>query len=265
MEVNDFNFKRSNLVFLLYFMFSSLLIGQVSFIAHRGASFLAPENTLASDKLAWELNSDAVELDIHLSKDKKLMVIHDSNTKRTSGQDFQVKETSSKILRKLDVGSFKDEKYKGEKIPFLNEIIETVPAGKKLVVELKSGSNVLPKLKSVVKKCGKQSQLIFICFDSQTILKAKQIFPKIPCYWLCGKKEDLLKNIKSIADSGLEGVDLNYSIIDEEVMGLARSLKLDVIAYTVNDPAIAKKLIGLGVKGITTDRIEMLKDQVNKL
>jgi len=248
---------------LLCFAFSGMVIAQVDYIAHRGASYIAPENTVISAKLAWQQDVDAVELDIHLSKDKKLMVIHDGNTKRTSGYDFQVKETNSKILRKLDVGSFKDEKYKGEKIPFLNEIIETVPLGKKLVIELKSGGDVLPELKKVIKQCGKQSQMIFICFDMQTILKAKQMFPKIPGYWLCGNKEELVKNIKTIADSGLQGVDLNYSIIDEQVMELARNLNLDVIAYTVNDPAIAKNLLGFGVKGITTDRAEWLKKQVN--
>jgi glycerophosphoryl diester phosphodiesterase len=256
-------FTRGVFASLLSFMFSGVLIAQVDYIAHRGASYIAPENTVISAKLAWEIDVDAVELDIQLSKDNKLMVIHDGNTKRTSGYDFVVKETGSKILRKLDVGSFKDEKYKGEKIPFLNEIIETVPPGKKLVVELKSGGDVLPELKNVVRNCGKQPQLIFICFDLQIILNAKQIFPEIPCYWLCGNKEELVKNIKTISDSGLQGVDLNFSIIDEKVISLAKSLNLDIIAYTVNDPTIAKKLIDYGVKGITTDRPDWLKNQIN--
>ena len=71
---------------------------QVQIIAHRGASYLAPENTVASAKLAWELGADAVEVDIFLSKDNRIMVIHHPNTKRTSGKDYEVKNTSSDIL-----------------------------------------------------------------------------------------------------------------------------------------------------------------------
>ena len=124
---------------------------QVTYIAHRGASYDAPENTLAAAKLAWEMNVDAVEVDIHLSKDNKIMVIHDGNTKRTTGEDFIVIDTNSDVLRKLDAGSFKGEKFKGEKIPFLEEIIETIPEGKKLVVELKSRDHVLPKMEQILK------------------------------------------------------------------------------------------------------------------
>lgn len=242
----------------------SMAQAQVLFIGHRGASYLAPENTIASDKLAWELGADAVELDIHLSIDNKIMSIHDSNTKRTSGQDFKVKETDSAILRKLDVGSFKDSKYKGEKIPFLEEVLQTVPSGKKLVVELKSGGNVFPQLKEIVKESGKLSQLIFICFDWETILEAKRIFPKNSCYWLCGNKEALMKKMKEVTTSGIDGLDLDYSIIDQEVMAEANKYKLDVVAYTVDKPEEAKRLIGLGVKGITTNRPDWLKEQVNK-
>ncbi len=245
---------------LVFFLTTSTVVNsQVQYIAHRGASFLAPENTMASAKLAWSQGVDAVELDIYLSKDSKIVVIHDGNTKRTSGQDFKVKETESKILRKLDVGSYKDEKFKGERIPFLTEEIDAIPKGKMLVVELKSYSEVLPELKKIVDKSGKQNQLIFICFDKTAILETKKLFPANRCYWLCGNKEMLKKEIKSIADAGLDGVDLSNSIIDEEVMALAKSLKLDIVAYTVDDPVEAKRLVNLGVKGITTNRPEWLK------
>src|SRR5512145_1354795 len=81
---------------------------KIAFIAHRGESGSAPENSLAAFRLAWEVNADAVELDIHLSKDNRIVVIHDANTKKTSRQHFIIKNTDSEVLRKLDVGSFKD-------------------------------------------------------------------------------------------------------------------------------------------------------------
>lgn len=238
---------------------------QVDFIAHRGASSLAPENTVAAAKLAWKLGADAVELDIYLTKDNQIMVIHDGNTKRTSGEDYIVKNTTSRVLRKLDVGSFKDKRYKGEKIPFLKEMIATVPPGKKLVVELKCGSEVLPYLKKVVKTSGKQDRLVFISFGWQTILDTKKIFPSNKCYWLCSKKEELTAKIHEAARNGLDGLDLYAPIIDRETTGLANELKLGVIAWTIDDPVEAKRLIGLGVKGITTNRPAWLKEQFRKI
>jgi len=188
-----------------------------------------------------------------------------NHTKRTSGEDYIVKNTTSRVLRKLDVGSFKDKRYKGEKIPFLKEMIATVPPGKKLVVELKCGSEVLPYLKKVVKKSGKQDRLVFINFGWQTILDTKKIFPSNKCYWLCSKKEELTAKVHEAARNKLDGLDLYTSIIDAKTMELAKELKLDVIAWTIDDPVEAKRLIGLGVKGITTIRPSWLKERLRKI
>jgi len=237
----------------------SVLQAQVEIIAHRGASSIAPENTVTSANLAWKLGADAVELDIYLSKNNRIMVMHDGNTKRTSGEDYIIKNTNSKILRKLDVGSFKDVKYKGEKIPFLKEMIATVPKDKELVIELKCGSEVLPYLKKVVKSSGKQGQMILIGFDWKTIVEAKKVFPDNKCYWLSSKKEGLSEKMQEAAQNKLDGVDLYSSIIDEKTMQLSKQLNLDVIAWTVDSPDEMKRLISLGVKGITTNKPEYLK------
>ena len=101
------------LYFIITFIFISLIsFAQVEIIGHRGESDLAPENTLASSKLAWSVGADAVETDIYLTKDNRIICSHDANTKRTTGVSLAIKETSSKELRKLDAGSFKDKKYK---------------------------------------------------------------------------------------------------------------------------------------------------------
>lgn len=240
----------------------AITYAQIPIIAHRGASYLAPENTLASVKLGWELNADAVEIDIYLSKDNRIMVIHDPNTKRTSGQSYDVKETHSKVLRTLDVGSYKDEKYKGEKIPFLEEVIKIIPPGQELVVELKSRSEILPYLKKSIKKYGKNKRFQFICFGLQAILDTKKTFPDNPCYWLCNDLELLKKNINTVAEAGLEGVSLKNTIIDEEVISLAKSLNLEVWAYTVDDPDEARRLINLGITGLTTNRPGWLREKI---
>ncbi|UOB17264.1 glycerophosphodiester phosphodiesterase family protein [Abyssalbus ytuae] len=244
---------------LLIFLFQAKA---QEFIAHRGASWLAPENTLASVNLAWKLNADAVEIDIHLSKDNKLMVIHDSNTLKTSGAKHKIKTTHSELLRKLDVGISKDPEFKGERIPFLEEVIKTIPPDKKLVIELKSRKETIPFLKKTVTNSNKQKQLVFICFDWDTITELKKTFPENDCYWLSNNRSEVLRKLNKVAENNLNGIDLKYSIIDSTIMQKATQLNLDVIAYTVNKPLEAKRLITLGVKGITTDKPNWLKQNL---
>lgn len=239
--------------------------GQVELIAHRGESGLAPENTLAAFRLAWESNADAVELDIHLSKDNRIMVIHDAGTKRTAGENYMVRETGSEILRKLDVGSFKDSLYKGEKIPFLDEVLPVIPPGKKLVIEIKSGADVLPALEVLVQKFDKKKeQLVFIAFGWDVIVKLKQLFPENKCYWLSSNKNEILGKMDAAVAANLDGLDLHYTAIDKDLMEKAANAKLEVIAWTVDDPVEAKRLVDLGVKGITTNRTAWLRAQLKK-
>jgi glycerophosphoryl diester phosphodiesterase len=190
------------------------------------------------------------------------MVIHDANTKRTAGKSYVIKATNSDTLRMLDAGAFKNVKYKGERIPFLEEIIQTVPAGKELVVEIKCGSEVLPFLKDVISKYGKNKKFVFISFDFQTISDAKKVFPDNSCYWLCSDPELLKKNINLVAGAGLDGISLSYTIINEKVAGQAKKLNLELFCWTVDDPAEAKRLISLGVKGITSNRPGWLNEQI---
>ncbi|GAG77592.1 unnamed protein product, partial [marine sediment metagenome] len=100
----------AQVLFCLFIVSISGCTKSVEIIAHRGASYLAPENTMASVMLGWEKGAD-VEVDVHLSKDNRILVIHDSSTKRTGQIDLIVKETEHQELRKLDVGSFKSEEF----------------------------------------------------------------------------------------------------------------------------------------------------------
>src|SRR5690349_11659162 len=110
--------------------FSSPVVGQI-IVGHRGASHDAPENTVASMKLAFEQGADGVEADFYLTSDGKIICCHDKDTERTAGVKHVISETPFDEPRKLEVGSWKNEKYRGEKMPTLEEIIAVIPAGKK--------------------------------------------------------------------------------------------------------------------------------------
>jgi glycerophosphoryl diester phosphodiesterase len=256
--------KIRSIIFI--FLWSTSLFAQPYYIAHRGASYLAPENTVAAARLAWELGADAVEIDIHLSEDNRVMVIHDKDTKRIckTKNNMVVKSSSSDLLRELDAGIWKDEKFKGEKIPFLSEIIETVPEGKALVVEIKCGSEVIPAMKECIERSGKVDQIVFISFGWETIIDTRAAFPGNKCYWLSSDRSAIKKKIKEAADHGLAGVNLHHSVVDKKIVRSAARKGLEVLAWTVDDPAEAERLISLGVNKITTNRPAWLKIQVGQ-
>lgn len=257
-------FKMKKMAYICLFTLASYMgsQAQVSYIGHRGASFLAPENTVASANLAWELGADAVEIDIHMSADNKVMVHHDSNTKRQTGVDKKIKDTSAKELRSLDAGSFKAGKFRGEKIPFLKEILATIPEGKTLVVEIKCGSEILPFVKEILDESDKKDQIVFISFGWQTIIDTKKMMPDNKCYWLSAIGAEVKLRINDVKANGLDGLDLRNKIINKKLMDKANELGLEVLCWTVDEPKEAKRLIDLGVKGITTNRPAWLKDQV---
>lgn len=231
-------------------------------IAHRGASFHAPENTVASAKLGWEQKADAVEIDIHLSADKKIMVMHDAGTKRTTGKDYKIATTASDTLRTLDAGSWKAPDFKGEKVPFLMEILELIPKKQKLVIEIKSNKELVPILKEQIEKSGKKKQCIIISFDFEALVDAKAAMPEIPAYYLSSKVtpqtfDELLPRLK---ENKIDGLNLNFSTITPEVAELCKKNNVPLLAWTVDDPEVAKKLIAMGVTAITTNKPKEMRE-----
>ena len=100
-------------------------------VAHRGSSHEAPENTLPAFELAWEQGADAVEGDFLLTGDGKIVCFHDKDTKRLTGKKLEVAKTSFADLQKLDVGKWKDEKFRGTRMPLISDVFATIPPRKK--------------------------------------------------------------------------------------------------------------------------------------
>lgn len=245
----------------------------VDIIAHRGASHDAPENTLASFKLGWQQRADACELDIWLSKDGKLVVSHDADTKRTTGVAKKIPESTLAELRALDAGFWKDPNWKGEKLPTLDEVLALIPDGKRLVIEIKCGVECLPELERVLKASGKPAaQLVIISFHHDVCAESKKLFPKIPVLFLASFKQD--KNtgkwsptpdalIAKAKSAGLDGINLSYKgPLDAAFVKQTHAAGLKFYVWTVDDAAVAKQLLAAGADGITTNRPEWLREQL---
>lgn len=255
-------------------MFVVVIMGcdrNVEIIAHRGASYLAPENTMASVLLAWQLEADAVEVDVYLSKDNRIVVIHDKNTKRTAGVDMEVAQASVDQLRQLDVGRHKDARYAGEKIPFIEEVLDSVPPEKRLYIEIKCDQAIVPYLKQAMDQSGKIRQIVVISFNFDVVKEVKHVMPEVPVYWLAGTRrdnetEEYLPHdpawIAQVKQHGIDGLDVHYAGLTESFAKDALSAGLGLYVWTVNDPTEALRVEQLGVHGITTDRPAWLRSQM---
>jgi glycerophosphoryl diester phosphodiesterase len=244
-------------------------------IAHRGESFDAPENTLAAINLAWERGASAVEIDVHMTKDKQIVVIHDEDTARVSNRKMIIKKSFFKELKKLDTGSFKDEKWKGEHISSLQEVLKTVPDYGRLIIEIKSNSDLLDRLKIELAKSKLQnSQIEIIAFDSSILAKAKKIMPEYRMLWLLDldyylpwwliwlSKNRLIKKAKKL---NFDGVDVwAGKLLTKDFITAFKNSGLLVYTWTVNSPKKSEFLISQGIDGITTDRAAWITEQINK-
>lgn len=244
-------------------------------IAHRGESFDAPENTLVAINLAWKRGAIAVEVDVHMTKDKHIVVIHDEDTARVSNRKMIIKNTLFKELKKLDVGSFKDEKWKEEHISSLREVLKTVPDYGRLIIEIKSNSDLLDLLKIELAESKLQnSQIEIIAFDSRTLAKAKKIMPEYRMMWLLDLDYDLpwwliwrSKNhfIKKAKKLNFDGVDVwAGKLLTKDFITAFKKSGLLVYTWTVNSPQKSELLITHGIDGITTDRAAWITEQINK-
>ena len=173
---------RTSIISLLAAFPLLVLDGAMSFaqqvIAHRGASFDAPENTLAAFRLAWEQGADGIEGDFYLTADGEIVCLHDSDTGRTGGRKLSVGQSTLAELRKVDVGAWRGDKFRGEPIPTLAEVLGVVPEGKKIFVEIKCGPQIVPRVqRDLVRSHLKPAQVTIISFHESVIDAVRKQLP----------------------------------------------------------------------------------------
>ena len=256
---------RSILFFISLVSFS-FLQAQTEIIAHRGASYLAPENTLAAFDLAWEQGMDFIELDIMMTSDEQIIVFHDENTERLLGTSKEVKDYNYSELKKLPIhlSESNDPKYKGQTIPLLSEVLDRLPDNKTVFIEIKTGEEILTNLEYIIKKHWKRGNIVFISFHLDVVCLTKSIFFEVPSYWLSDKMEDVSQYYEDFDKCNLDGMSLHYEIIDEDIVEVLHDRKRKIYSWTINDVTNAKKMIQLQVDGITTDRPKWLSEHLKK-
>lgn len=235
-------------------------------VAHRGASFDAPENTLAAFTRAWSLGAEAVELDVRVTSDSKVVVIHDASTQRTGGTDLVVAEHTLAELVAIDVGAWKGAQFAGEQIPTLHDVLATIPPKRSLFVELKSDITTVPVVAAAVRAGTPTSARILLQgYDPESLAALAAALPDAPAFWTVDPEVEASGAARPyphslIADAvqrKFAGLALRGDGVDDAFLGAARAANLDVDVWTINDGLEIAAWAKRDVRWIETDRPDL--------
>lgn len=258
---------------VLYSILIGLLLMTISYffqplmpfqsIAHRGASSLAPENTLASFKKAIELGFDYIELDVRLSKDKQLVVIHDANVLRTTDGEGLIEDLTVKEIKKLDAGSWFSPAYAGERIPLLNEVLKEVSGKTGIIIEMKSPENqpgMTEILADMLNSFKSGNQIKVQSFHINEIKKFHQLAPEIPAGLLLSKHLDLF-HLASYREF-TSFLSVHHLLLSKSFINQAELFGYEIYSWTISKQYQFADMQRLGVHGIISDDEKRIPDSI---
>ncbi|PEW09672.1 glycerophosphodiester phosphodiesterase [Bacillus cereus] len=243
-------------------------------IAHRGASAYAPEHTIAAYKLGQQLKGDYIEIDLQMTKDGHLVAMHDETVNRTTNGTGLVKEHTLEEIKKLNAGSFFNEKhpslakkdFEDAKVPTLEEIIETFGNGANYYIETKSPdeyAGMEEELLEIIKHYEISDNVIIQSFSEESLQKIHSLDVTLPLVQLLPYKKAVqlteleIKKYKTYCI----GLGMNYKYIDSAYVKRIKKHGLEVHPFTVDNEKDMKKLLLWGVDGMFTnypDRLHSL-------
>jgi len=221
-------------------------------IAHRGDSSRAPENTLAAFRLGVGAKSDLVELDYFHSADGIPVVFHDKDIARTTnaGRKLAIESLTLKQLKTYDAGSWFDPRFSTEKIPTLEEALETIQAGSITLIERKGGDAAT--LITLLKKKKLLDQVIVQAFDWDFLTDCRRLSPEVILVALGGKALTEAK-LDQIAKIGVQGVGWDHAKVGRPQVHAVHQRGWKLFVYTVNDTRRAARMLEFGVDGLITN------------
>jgi glycerophosphoryl diester phosphodiesterase len=228
--------------------------------AHRGAMSYAPENTFAAFERAIELGADIVELDVHLSADGEVVVIHDHDLARTTDGQGIVSEKTLAELKTLDAGRHFGPEFAGQRIPTLDEVLAWGKGRCVLDVEIKGGPWPYPgieqKVVDLIRGHGMTDQVIVISFDHRRVAGVKALAPEIAAGTLFGCGPVDLVAVGQAA--GADAILPPWIYVDARTVERAHAAGLSVHPWETRDPDEMDRLIGLGVDSICSNQPDLV-------
>lgn len=235
-------------------------------VAHRGASAQAPENTMEAFRLAVELGADAIELDVHLTDDGQLAVIHDETLDRTTDRGGPVASLTMDDIRAADAGAnfhrTDDAGFafrgRGLRVPSLPEVLEWLPPSLGLVIEIKARAAVDPLVEALRGHPVRDGdRLQVISFDQPSIERVHELDPSIPTGYLLVPGESVEPALTWVSSRGHVAVhpwEGDLGLDPMPTLAQAHAFGLRVGCYVVNDPTRMQHLAACGIWGFVTDQ-----------
>lgn len=231
--------------------------------AHRGASIDYPENTMIAFIEAKKLGADWIELDVQQTKDQQIIVSHDTNFKRVTGVDMNAFEATYEEIKELDAGSFKDKKFKGEKIPLLEDVIKWAKENNvKLNIELKPTGHETEfesQVIEIIKKNNFENDCVITSQVYSVLENAKKVDKNIKTVYVMSIAIGDILSLDKADSFSLEASNINNDMVSK----IHREEK-EVYGWTVNTEEGINKMINLNVDNIITDNILLGKKLVAK-
>lgn len=235
-------------------------------IAHRGASYHAPENTMPAFQLALEQGADGIELDAKVTADGHVIALHDPTLERTTDGHGRPGDWTLERLKALDAGAWMGRVFRGTPIPTLEEILESL-AGRLLInIELTNyrtpGDGLVERVVDIVRRRGLQGRVLLSSFYRGNLAAAKRLAPEIPVGHLTGPTR--LAAIDWLRGSPVtpEAVHVHTSFAMAWAIRRWRGRGRRVLVYTVDRPEAMRRLVRLGVDGIITNNPALARQTV---
>jgi glycerophosphoryl diester phosphodiesterase len=231
--------------------------GDVLVFGHRGSSASAPMNTIPAFERTLAQGAHGIELDVQLSADSQPVVIHDFDVDATTDGTGAVAELSLAQLQELDAGQWFDPQFAGTRIPTLGEVFAAV--GDKLIVnvEIKHFDKIETGIEKIVADTitahGMAQRVIVSSFNPLVLKRMRRLLPDVPLGYLQSPETMAGKTQMLMGIAEYDARHLHYSMINEAQISFSRESKHLINAWTVNDPAVARRLKLMGVNGIITD------------
>jgi glycerophosphoryl diester phosphodiesterase len=239
---------------------------KTAIMAHRGGSSLAPENTLAAFRNAINIGADWIEIDVHQSRDKVTVVIHDNALNRTTNGRGRVNKTTYKELSGFDAGVTFSKQFLGEKVPTLDETMALIEGKCKLLIEIKkpdATGDIERDVVSLIHKHKAWSWCVVQSFNYRSVFTIHQLDPKIKTALLFVKPN--IEKIQNNSEMGfLSGINIYHRFAGKRTIEKLHKLQKTVFVWTVNHPKRIQKIIENGADGIMTDDPQMMKELLNQ-
>ncbi len=247
-------------------------------VAHRGGAGLAPENTLAAFQSGLDQKADAVECDVHLSKDGELVVIHDANISRTTDGSGNVADLTLAELRAVNAAArFKDGSFAPQRIPTLQEVVDLVRGKAILQIEIKTRSDgrryagIEGKIVDLLRRNDMVDKVVVLSFDFPTVREIKALEPRLKTcalastpYFASVGTRGLAAVAEEMKALGVDYMGVEKSYLTEKLLAELRKQGIGGGAWTVNDPAQMRKLAALGPDFLTSDRPDLLREALGR-